>query len=78
MGRAISGLKFNKSPGAEGISPEVLNCGGAALTSELLKVFRLCWLWRCLPQDLKDANITPYTQTKVADKTVTTIETFLC
>ena len=34
--RAISGLKVNKSPGADGISPEVLKCGGAALTSELL------------------------------------------
>ena len=42
VARAISGLKVNKSSGADGISSEV---------------FRLCWLWCCLPQDLKDDNI---------------------
>ena len=54
---AISGLKNNKSPGADGIPPEVLKCGGVALTTELFNVFLLCWHSHCLPQDLKDANI---------------------
>ena len=57
MKHAISGLKNNKSPGADGIPPEVLKCGGVALTTELFNVFLLCWHSHWLPQDLKDANI---------------------
>ena len=41
----ISGLKVNKSPSADSIPPEILKSGGPTLTSELLEVLQLCWLW---------------------------------
>lgn len=55
--RAIRSLQLNKSPGVDGIPPEVLKCGGESLHAELHSLFSLCWEQRCIPQDLKDANI---------------------
>ena len=55
--RAIIGLKNNKSPGIDGIPPEVLKTGGETLAVELHNVISVCWKTLCIPQDLKDANI---------------------
>ena len=55
--RAYRTIRSNKSPGTDGIPPEVIKCGGEPIISELLSLINSCWVERCIPQDLKDANI---------------------
>ncbi len=51
----IAAMKNNKSPGSNGIPAELLKCGGAVLVRHCL--FRCCWQNKCIPSELKNANI---------------------
>ena len=54
---AITATKLKKSPGPDGILPEVLVYGGCTLISFLLTIFNLFWISAKLPSDLTDAII---------------------
>ena len=54
---AIKNTKLKKSPGPDGILPEVLVYGGRTLISFLLTIFNLFWRSAKLPSDLIDAII---------------------
>ena len=54
---ALKNTKLRKSPGPDGIIPEVIVHGGKALWTFLLTLFNLFWLTEKLPSDLTDANI---------------------
>ena len=54
---AINNTKLRKSPGPDGILPEILAHGGSALRSFLLDIFNLLWTTEDLPSDWTDANI---------------------
>ncbi len=54
---AIAAMKNNKSPGSDGIPAELLKCGGTVLVRRLHCLFRSCWQNKCIPSELKNANI---------------------
>ena len=54
---AIRGLKNKKSPGQDGISPEILKNGGKPLLTVLFCIFTICWNRQCLPDDFRDTKI---------------------
>ena len=54
---AMESLTNGKSPGNDGISPEVLKCGKRTLLPHLHHCSELCWKEESVPQDLRDANI---------------------
>ena len=53
----IKVMKNGKSPGADGITAEVLKAGGSTMTVHLLELYKRYWSQGCLPQDFKDASI---------------------
>ncbi len=55
--RVIADMKNKKSPGSDGIPEELLKCGGAVLVRQLHCLFRCCWQNKCIPSELKNANI---------------------
>ena len=55
--KAISQLQTGKSPGPDGIPPEIYKAGGEAIVNRLTSLFQAFWEKGELPQDLKDANI---------------------
>ena len=55
--KAVSELQTGKSPGPDGIPPEIYKAGGQALCEQLTRLFSLFWEKGEVPQDLKDANI---------------------
>ena len=65
---AIHQLQPGKSPGPDGIPPEVFKEGGSSLLSEITSLFQLFWEVEEVPQDLKDANIV-YLYKNKGDKT---------
>ena len=54
---AMESLTNGKSPGSDGIPPEVLKCGKSTLLPHLCQLLELCWNEASVPQDLRDANI---------------------
>ena len=56
---ALSSIKGNKSGGKNGILPEMLKCCGEDLMEYLLKLFNRVWQEQNVPQEWKDALITP-------------------
>ena len=46
-----------KAPGKDGIPPELLKHGKAAILLPLHKLLCLCWEKGHIPQDMRDANI---------------------
>ena len=54
---AINYTKLRKSPGPDGILPEILAHGGSALQSFLFAIFNVLWTREYLPSDWIDANI---------------------
>ena len=55
--KAIISLKDNKAAGPDNISAEVIKHGGCALHRRLHDFILDCWSVKCLPQQLKNANI---------------------
>lgn len=55
--KAIKNLLSGKSPGPDGIPPEVFKEGGDAIAVKLTELMQLLWEEGSVPQDFKDANI---------------------
>jgi len=55
---ALNNTKLGKSPGPDGILPEILVLGGDYLKPSLLLLFNRIWDTEVIPGDLIDANIT--------------------
>ena len=56
--KAISNTKLGKSPGSDGVLPEVIVYGGRCLRAFLLILFNIIWASEMIPQVWKDAIIT--------------------
>ena len=57
LDKALKNTKQRKSPGHDGVIPEVVVHGGHLLRTFLLTLFNLFWLTEKIPSDLTDANI---------------------
>ena len=55
---ALKNTKLGKSPGPDGVLPEVLVTGGTSLRTFLLSLFTIFWTTENIPADLVDPNIT--------------------
>ena len=66
--KIIQGLKKEKSPGPDGITPMMLKLSSHSITPVLCKFFRLSLSLGVVPQSWKQANITPIF--KSGDKTL--------
>ena len=55
--RAIEQLQVGKSPGPDGIPPEIFKEGGKAMVAKLTELLQQSWEAGTVPQDFKDANI---------------------
>lgn len=64
---AIQKLKTGKSPGEDGIPPEILKCCSGILAPWILRILLLVWEHEVIPQDWSDAIILPFY--KKLDKT---------
>ena len=59
LSKAIDALESGKAPGEDGIPPEIIKCGKAALVLEPLhELLCLCWSEGKVPQDMRDSKIT--------------------
>ena len=56
--KVLKNTKLGKSPGPDGVLPEVLVHGGARLKASLLALFANFWTTENIPSDLVDTNIT--------------------
>ena len=54
LNKATNSLASRKAPEADGISPETLKTGKAALMQHLYELFCLCWEKGYAPQDMRD------------------------
>ena len=54
-GQVVPSLKNFKSPGADGITAEILRCEGDILAAHLYNLLLFYWRSQCIPQDLKNA-----------------------
>ena len=54
--KAISCLTSRKASGSDGIPPEIIKCGKPVLFKHLLKLLKLCWSEKAVPQDMHDSN----------------------
>ena len=57
LSKAIDCPSCGKAPGKDGIPPEVLKHGKAAVLQPLHDLLCLCWEQGHIPQDMRDANI---------------------
>ena len=57
--KAVKKLKKGKSPGIDGITSEMLKCGGEALLEWLTRVCRVCVSGECVPNDWVRAIVVP-------------------
>jgi len=57
LSKAINCLACGKAPGKDGIPPEVLKHGKAAILQPLYDLLSLCWEEGHIPQDMRAANI---------------------
>ena len=57
VSKAISMLSDGKSPGADGIHPELLKCGGHLLEQHLHEIIVDAWNTKNPPQAWKDAQL---------------------
>jgi len=49
--KAIDRMSSGKSPGQDGLPPELFKAGGDQLTAKLTSVFHNIWQQRAVPQD---------------------------
>ena len=72
---AIKQRQTCKTPGPDGILPEIFKVGGEILTEQLVSLFQLFWERGEVPKDLKDASIVHLNKkTKVQKPPATTTE----
>ena len=57
LDQALGNTQLGKSPGPDGILPEILVNGGCRLRAFLLVLFNICWVTEIIPLDWIDANI---------------------
>ena len=57
LDQALSNTRLGKSPGPDGILPEILVHGGHRLRAFLLVLFNICWTTEIIPLDWIDAII---------------------
>ena len=57
LDHALRITRLGKTPGPDGILPEVLVHGGRSLTAFLLVLFNICWTTQIIPTDWIDAII---------------------
>ena len=57
LDQALRNTRLGKSPGPDGILPEILVNGGRRLRAFLLVLFNICWVTEIIPLDWIDANI---------------------
>ena len=57
LDKAIKNMKSGKSPGPDGIVPEIIIHGGHALKHYLLTIFNIFWITEFIPSDLINPNI---------------------
>ena len=55
--QTLRNTRLGKSPGPDGILPEILVNGGRRLRAFLLVLFNICWVTEIIPLDWIDANI---------------------
>ena len=58
LDKALKNTKLGKSPGPDGVLPEILVHGGARLQAFLFSIISLLWFTEKFPADIKDPNIT--------------------
>ena len=56
--QALKNTKLGKSPGPDGVLPEVLIHGGVRLKAFLFAILTLFWTSEDIPSDMTDPNIT--------------------
>ena len=57
LDQALRNTRLGKSPGPDGILPEILVNVGHRLRAFLLVLFNICWVTEIIPLDWMDANI---------------------
>ena len=57
MSKAIDMISDGKSPGSDGIHPEVIKRGSPGLICALHKIIKKAWNTATVPQDWKDAQL---------------------
>ena len=57
LDQALRNTQLGKSPGPDGILPEIPVNGGCRLRAFLLVLFNICWVTEIIPLDWIDANI---------------------
>lgn len=55
--KALKNTKLRKSPGPDGILPEIIVFGGQTLRNYLLEIFNNFWASECIPAELINPNI---------------------
>ena len=58
LNQALKSTELGKSPGRDGILPEILVRGGVRLRTLLFSIISLFWTLEEIPSDLTDPNIT--------------------
>ena len=61
---ALNNTKLGKSPGPDGVLPEILVHGGNTLRAFLFAIISMFWLTENLPSEVWDPNITIYSSKK--------------
>ena len=65
---AMYSMKNNKAPGEDGISAELLKCGGREVEAFIIKLIQSAWEHENIPEDWRSAIIVPVH--KKGEKTV--------
>ena len=58
LDKALKNTKLGKSPGPDGVLPEIVVHGGARLRAFLFSIITLLWVSEDIPADMTDPNIT--------------------
>jgi len=56
---AIGRMRNGKSPGVDGVTAEMLKCGGKSVEEWMLRLCNLCWDKVVVPSDWRNAVIVP-------------------
>ena len=76
--KALKETRTGKAPGQNSIPSDVVKKGGQALKAQLLDLYNACWQKRLLPQDFKDATLSPSIRRKGIEMSVETTVEYHC